>query len=159
IRDALAATLAAIAAARPPPAAGLQCMVMSMPDRAARAPPMNTLDEPVKISYMGGMPQHVGLRPMSPHRAAGLPLMSTCRQVPSITGPIGGSGVGGIGGGPLGGWATWACGAPRASEVRVAAGNAGSIADRALVAVASFSSRAPATWPNKAASGLATTAA
>ena len=40
---------------------------MSMPDRAAREPPMYTFDEPVTISNMadngGTTPQHVGLNP------------------------------------------------------------------------------------------------
>src|SRR5204862_7536522 len=41
--------------------------------RAARLPPMNTLDEPVLIlNQAGGIPQHVGARPMSSTRAAGM---------------------------------------------------------------------------------------
>src|SRR5262245_34218691 len=45
-----------------------------------------------------------------------------------------GSGVGGTGGGPLGGCATWACGAPMATEPSVAAGKQGSAFAMRLVA-------------------------
>jgi hypothetical protein len=84
-----------------------QCIVMSMPDLAARAPPMYTFDDPVMISYIadsGGMiPPHVGFSPKSPHLALGLLLINTVRLVPSMIGPNGGKGIGGKGGGPLGG--------------------------------------------------------
>ena len=101
--EALLTTFAAISASRSSGGTGVQCIVMSMKARAARVPPMKTLDEPVKISNIGGSPQQVGLMPMSPHRAAGSLLMSTWTHVPSKTGPKGGSGIGGKGGGPLGG--------------------------------------------------------
>src|SRR5262245_19645293 len=97
---------------------------------------MNTFDDPVKTSNIGGRPQHVGLSPMSPQRAAGLPLISTDTQAPSMIGPTGGNGVGGTGGGPLGGWSVCACGSPIVSERMVAAGNAGSACAIALVALA-----------------------
>src|SRR5262249_26974533 len=51
--------------------------------RAARAPPMNTLDEPVLIlNHAGGIAQQVGARPMSSHRAAGMLLMRTRTLTP-----------------------------------------------------------------------------
>src|SRR5262249_23056887 len=54
--------------------------------RAARAPPMNTLEEPVLIrNQAGGMPQQVGARPMSSHLAAGIELMSTRTLTPRST--------------------------------------------------------------------------
>ena len=84
-----------------------QCMQMSMLARTAREPPMYTFDEPVMISNRadrgGTTPMHVGLSPKSPHRAVGLLLTKTRRHVPSMTGPIGGNGIGGKGGGLLGG--------------------------------------------------------
>src|SRR5262249_26472121 len=123
-----------------------QCIVMSMPDRAAREPPMYTFDEPVMISYMadrgGTMPQQVGLRPKSPQRAAGLLLISTRKHVPRRIGPSGGKGIGGTGGGPLGGCLTWAWGMPRASPVSVAAGNGPIALARPLTSLFIFSSAA-----------------
>src|SRR5262245_42727176 len=120
-------------------------MVMSMPERAARAPPMYTFDDPVTISYMaevgGTTPQHVGLIPISPQRAVFSLLMSTVALVPNRIGPVGGSGVGGTGGGPLGGCLTCACGTPKAILVNVAAGNGPSAAARLLVSLAAISSR------------------
>jgi hypothetical protein len=72
--------------------------------RAARVPPINTLDEPVLIWKNGVNPQHVGATPISPQRAAGIPLMSTFTEVPSKTAPSEGRGTGGAGGIKLGGW-------------------------------------------------------
>ncbi len=81
--------------------------------RAARAPPMNTFDEPVVIlNQAGGTPMHVGARPMSSQRAAGMLLISTRTHIPRVTIPMLGHGVGGTGGGPLGGWVAWAWGVP-----------------------------------------------
>src|SRR5262249_2462779 len=130
--------------------------VMSNVARAARAPPMNTLDEPVMISNSGGRPQQVGFMPRSPQRAAGLPLISTDLQVPSITGPSGGNGVGGAGGGTAGNGGTRGWGRRSAGEKMVAAGNGGKSAERALVAPASAPSRNSAALPARAAAGLAT---
>src|SRR5262245_64162666 len=99
---------------------------------------------------MGGIPQQVGPMPRSPQRAAGLPLMSTDTQVPNMIGPIGGRGIGtgtGIGFGPLGGWRLWACGAPMATDVSVAAGKHGSALAMALVARANPSLRRLVTRP------------
>jgi len=41
--------------------------------RAARIPPMNTLEDPVLISNAGTNPQQVTAMPISPARAAGMP--------------------------------------------------------------------------------------
>src|SRR5438876_7099938 len=54
-----------------------QCLVMSVPTRAARAPSSHTDDDPRKISNSGKNPPQNTPIPMSLQRAAGSPLIST----------------------------------------------------------------------------------
>src|SRR5262245_1359241 len=95
--------------------------------RAARLPPMNVFDEPVLSWKNGAMPTHVGARPMSPQRAAGMLLINTRTLVPSITAPSDGNGTGGAGGIKLGGWLC-VCGTPTYIIVIDAAGRLGNTA-------------------------------
>jgi hypothetical protein len=100
---------------------GLQCMVRSMA-RPARAPPMNTLLEPVATSNVGESEPHVMATPMSPARTAGRPPIKTDAQVASDTVPRLGRGTGGAGGMQLGGW-RWACSGPTCMVPNVSAGS------------------------------------
>ena len=72
---------------------------------------------------------------MSLTRAAGKPLISTRMNVPSVTGPMLGSGTGGAGGIRLGG-CECACGVPTYNVVNVAAGMLGQIAASGAVRLA-----------------------
>jgi hypothetical protein len=111
--------------------------------RAARTPPIKTFDEPVFIlNHATGSPQHVGARPISSTRAAGMELMRTRVLTPRVTAPMLGIGVGGTGGGPLGGCATCACGVPMYGEPIVAAGRLGNIAAIGAVRLAKPTSNA-----------------
>ncbi|MFX1676281.1 hypothetical protein PWR63_29170 [Paraburkholderia sp. A2WS-5] len=75
--------------------------------RAARAPPMKVLLEPVLISNTGAKPPQVGAIPTSSTRAAGMPPYSTLRQPLPMVSPTLGSGT------PLLGGCACACGTPK----------------------------------------------
>ncbi|WP_237179664.1 hypothetical protein [Paraburkholderia sacchari] len=75
--------------------------------RAARAPPMNVLLDPVQISKIGARPPQVGAMPTSSTRAAGMPPYSTLRQPLPMVSPKLGSGT------PLLGGCVCACGTPK----------------------------------------------
>ena len=66
--------------------------------RAARAPPMNTLLDPVNTSNGGASDPHVNAMPISPARAAGMPPMNTVTAPLPRSTPRLGSGTGGAGG-------------------------------------------------------------
>jgi hypothetical protein len=66
--------------------------------RAARAPPTNTLLEPVNTSNGGARLPQVTEMPMSPARASGIPQPSTAIAPEPTNMPMLGSGTGGAGG-------------------------------------------------------------
>ena len=132
----------------------MQCLVMSTPSRPARLPSIHTFADPRNTSYMGKKPPQNTPSPMSPHRAAGIMLMSVLlaplTNGMGMTGPVLGRGTGtGLGGIRLGG-CMCACGNPTSMSVTRRAGNAGNgMAPSGIVMSCSMLDRMPNAAPTR----------